>query len=57
LENVPVLIVVTVEIYVPEVAKILPFQNHSMSIQIVGRVEAADGKKLTISSEYGTFEY
>jgi hypothetical protein len=43
------------EVYVPEgLHKILSrFQNHSIDAQIV-RVEAADGKKLTISSEYGT---
>ena len=29
----------------------------NVNAQIVGRVEAADAKKLTITSEYGTFKY
>jgi phosphoribosylformylglycinamidine cyclo-ligase len=32
-------------------------QSFNVNAQIVGRVEAADSKKLTIQSEYGTFEY
>lgn len=48
------------EIYVsPEVAEdiIAISKSYNVNAQIVGRVEAADSKKLTISSEYGTFEY
>lgn len=48
------------EIYVsPEVAEdiIAISKSYNVNAQIVGRVEAADTKKLTISSEYGTFEY
>jgi hypothetical protein len=45
----------TVEIYVPEaVAKdIMLFQNRSMSMQIVGRVEAAN-TKTDNQQQYGT---
>ena len=32
-------------------------QSFGIEAQIVGRVEDADEKKLTIKSEYGTFEY
>jgi phosphoribosylformylglycinamidine cyclo-ligase len=47
------------EIYVPKLLHktLSRFQNRLMSMQIVGRVEAATSKKLTITSEYGTFEY
>jgi phosphoribosylformylglycinamidine cyclo-ligase len=48
------------EIYVPaEVAHDIIAISNSFNIeaQIVGRVEASDSKKLTINSEYGTFEY
>ena len=48
------------EIYVPkEVAADIIEISESFGIeaQIVGRVEASDKKKLTISSQYGTFEY
>jgi phosphoribosylformylglycinamidine cyclo-ligase len=48
------------EIYVPEsVAQdiIAISKSFHVDAQIVGRVEAAISKKLTISSEYGTFEY
>lgn len=48
------------EIYVsPEVAEdiIAISKSYNVDAQIVGRVEAADSKKLTISSEYGMFEY
>jgi phosphoribosylformylglycinamidine cyclo-ligase len=48
------------EIYVSEeVANdiIAISKSFNVDAQIVGRVEAADSKKLTISSEYGTFEY
>jgi phosphoribosylformylglycinamidine cyclo-ligase len=48
------------EIYVPEnIARdiIAISKSFNVDAQIVGRVEAADSKKLTITSEYGTFEY
>ena len=48
------------EIYVPqEVAADIIAISESFGIdaQIVGRVEASETKKLTISSQYGTFEY
>jgi phosphoribosylformylglycinamidine cyclo-ligase len=48
------------ELYVPEnIAQdiIAISQSFGVEAQIVGRVEAADTKKLTIESEYGTFEY
>jgi phosphoribosylformylglycinamidine cyclo-ligase len=48
------------EIYVPEsVAQdiIAISKSFNVNAQIVGRVEASDVKKLTITSEYGTFEY
>lgn len=48
------------EIYVPaEVAEdiIAISKNFNVDAKIVGRVEAADTKKLTINSEFGTFEY
>ena len=48
------------ELYVPaEVAHDIIEISKSFSIdaQIVGRVEKSDSKKLTITSEYGTFEY
>lgn len=48
------------EIYVPEsVAKEIISISESFGVeaQIVGRVEASEGKRLTITSEYGTFEY
>lgn len=48
------------EIYVPaEVAQDIIAISKSFNIdaQIVGRVEASATKKLTINSEYGTFEY
>ena len=48
------------EIYVPEnVAQdiIAISESFGVDAQIVGRVEDYDGKKLTINSEYGTFEY
>jgi phosphoribosylformylglycinamidine cyclo-ligase len=32
-------------------------ESFGVAAQIVGRVEASDKKKLTIKSEYGTFEY
>lgn len=48
------------ELYVPkEIADDIISISRSFNIdaQIVGRVEAADSKKLTIKSEYGTFDY
>lgn len=48
------------ELYVPaEVAQDIIEISKSFHIeaQIVGRVEKSDSKKLTIASEYGTFEY
>jgi phosphoribosylformylglycinamidine cyclo-ligase len=48
------------ELYVPaEVAEDIIEISKSFNIdaQIVGRVEKSDSKKLTITSEYGTFEY
>ncbi|CAM3892310.1 AIR synthase related protein [Flavobacterium cucumis] len=48
------------ELYVPaEVAQDIIEISKSFNIdaQIVGRVEQSDSKKLTITSEYGTFEY
>ncbi|MBC8884373.1 phosphoribosylformylglycinamidine cyclo-ligase [Flavobacterium piscinae] len=48
------------ELYVPaEIAKDIIEISKSFNVdaQIVGRVEASEHKKLTISSEFGTFEY
>lgn len=48
------------EIYLkPELAESIIEISKSFNIdaQVVGRVEAFEGKKLTIESEYGTFEY
>ncbi len=48
------------ELYVnPEIAAdiIAISKSFNINAQIVGRVEAADAKKLTIKSNYGTFEY
>ena len=48
------------ELYVPEeiAAEIIAIStSFGVEAQIVGRVEAFTGKKLTIESEYGTFEY
>ncbi len=48
------------EIYVPEnvAADIIAIsESFGIDAQIVGRVEASETKKLTISSQYGTFEY
>lgn len=48
------------ELYVnPEVAEeiIAISKSYNVNAQIVGRVESANNKKLTITSEYGTFEY
>ncbi|TPD66961.1 AIR synthase related protein [Flavobacterium microcysteis] len=48
------------EIYVPEelAADIIAIsKSFNVEAQIVGRVEASENKKLTIKSEFGTFEY
>jgi phosphoribosylformylglycinamidine cyclo-ligase len=48
------------ELYVPEnIANdiIAISQSFGVEAQIVGRVEASDSKRLTITSEYGTFTY
>ncbi|MCO6163590.1 AIR synthase related protein [Flavobacterium sp. NRK F7] len=48
------------EIYVPEAIAqdiIAISKSFQIDAQIVGRVEASETKKLTITSEYGTFEY
>ncbi len=48
------------ELYVPEAAAqtmIDIAQSFQVDAQIVGRVEAAEANKLTIESEFGTFEY
>lgn len=48
------------ELYVdPSIAEdiIAISKSFNVDAQIVGRVEACDTKKLTITSEYGTFEY
>ena len=48
------------EIYVPEAVAhdiIAISKSFNVNAQIVGRVETTDAKKLTITSEYGTFEY
>ncbi|GGB73927.1 phosphoribosylformylglycinamidine cyclo-ligase [Flavobacterium suaedae] len=48
------------ELYVPEkIAQdiIMISKSFNIDARVVGRVEAADNKKLTIESEYGTFEY
>jgi phosphoribosylformylglycinamidine cyclo-ligase len=48
------------EIYVPEAeanAIIALSESFGVAAQIVGRVEASATKKLTITSEYGVFEY
>jgi len=48
------------ELYVnPEIAEeiIAISKSFNVNAQIVGRVEASDSKKLTIQSNYGTFEY
>ena len=48
------------EVYVPqEIANdiIAISKSFGVDAQIVGRVEASDSKRLTIDSEFGTFEY
>jgi phosphoribosylformylglycinamidine cyclo-ligase len=48
------------EIYVPEelAASIIAIsKSYNVDAKIVGRVEASETKKLTITSEFGTFEY
>ncbi|MEY2868039.1 MAG: hypothetical protein RIR01_453, partial [Bacteroidota bacterium] len=48
------------ELYVPAAVAediIAISKSFNVNAQIVGRVEASESKKLTITSEYGTFEY
>ena len=48
------------EIYLPEThaARVIEIsESFGIDAQVIGRVEASDEKKLTISSEYGTFYY
>jgi phosphoribosylformylglycinamidine cyclo-ligase len=48
------------ELYVPEAVAndiIAISKSFNVDAQIVGRVEASESKKLTITSEYGIFEY
>jgi len=48
------------ELYVPEPiadAIIAISASFNVDAKVIGRVEASGTKKLTISSEYGTFEY
>ena len=48
------------ELYVPEeiAAELIAIsQNFGVDAQIIGRVEAADTKKVTVTSEFGVFEY
>ena len=48
------------ELYVqPEIADaiIAISKSYNVDAQIIGRVETANSKKLTIQSEFGTFEY
>ncbi len=48
------------ELYVPEdIAKEIIFISESLGVEakVIGRVEAAEKKKVTIVSPYGTFEY
>lgn len=48
------------EIYLPEAyaARVIEIsESFGIAAQVIGRVEASDEKKLTISSEYGTFCY
>ena len=48
------------EVYVsPEIADdiVAISKSYNVNAQIIGRVEESATKKLTIKSEYGTFEY
>ena len=48
------------EVYLPEeyAEQIIEIsKSYNVEAKIVGRVEPSDSKKLTIISEYGTFEY
>jgi phosphoribosylformylglycinamidine cyclo-ligase len=48
------------ELYVPEAIAqdiIAISKSFNVDAKIVGRVATSDSKKLTINSEYGTFEY
>jgi len=48
------------ELYVPEAiaADLIAISElFGVPAKVIGRVEASDNKRLTIKSEYGTFEY
>ena len=48
------------ELYVPEAIAadlIAISESFGVPARVIGRVEASDNKRLTIKSEYGTFEY
>ena len=48
------------ELYVPEAIAadlIAISESFGVPAKVIGRVEASDTKRLTIKSEYGTFEY
>jgi len=48
------------ELYVPEViaAELIAISNSfGVDARIIGRVEKADTKKVTVTSEFGVFEY
>ena len=48
------------ELYVPEAiaADLIKIsQNFGVDAQIIGRVEKAETKKVTVRSEFGVFEY
>ena len=48
------------ELYVPEAIAadlIAISESFGVPAKVIGRVEASDNKRLTIESEYGTFEY
>lgn len=48
------------ELYVPEeiAAELIAIsQSFGVDAQIIGRVEAADTKKVTVTSGFGVFEY
>jgi len=48
------------ELYVPEAIAadlIAISESFGVPAKVIGRVEASDNKRLTIKSEYGTFEY
>ena len=48
------------ELYVPQeiAAELISIsQSFGVDAQIIGRVEKADTKKVTVTSEFGVFEY